>query len=201
VFSASVKDGSAAAPLEPFVRFVYWADVQLPPERRLPIGIAPVNPAGGVTVVDPANAQDQPRPPSLPSAPVSVMHLPLQLPAKPSPAAITLTRSAPEATGAVDVTIDVAGPPTAHPAAVGPYTLAVWTQWQGHGQTQPLEPASVFDGATLDPGVWPDITTGSITVTVPAPAAPVVSTDQIHVRVAFVDPAGRMGDVSDAVSV
>ena len=59
----------------------------------------------------------------------------------------------------------------------------------------------MFDGATLGPGVWPDITTGSVTVTVPAPAAPVASTDQIQLRVAFVDPADRMGDVSDAVSV
>src|SRR5205085_7496147 len=51
-------------PLEPFVRYVYWAEVRLPPERRLPVGVAPLDAA--VTALDPANAADPPRPVSLP---------------------------------------------------------------------------------------------------------------------------------------
>jgi hypothetical protein len=196
VFSATAEDGNAAAPLEPFVRFVYWADVQLPPERRLPVGVAPIDPPGGISVLDPANASDQPRPLSLPSAPVSVMHLPQNPPAKPAAAAITVARAAPDASGTVDITVEIANPPTAHPSAIGPYTLAVWTQWQG----QPIEPASIFNGATVDPGTWPDITTGSVTVTVAPATAPGVSSDPIQLRLAFVDPTGRVGDVSDPIN-
>src|SRR6185369_17985906 len=41
-FRGSATDTNRGRGLEPFVPYVYWAEVQLPPERRLPVGVVPL---------------------------------------------------------------------------------------------------------------------------------------------------------------
>jgi hypothetical protein len=191
VLLGAASDDNSGRGLEPFVRYVYWADVRLPPERRLPAGVAPIDAPGGVTVLDPGNAASHVRPMSLPSAPRVLLRVPADPPAALAEAAITATRAAPDGAGAVEVTIEVANPPIAHPKAIGPYRLAVWTQWPD----QSILPVAIVNGAALD-GNWPDFTDGAISLTVAPPALPVVPASAITLRVALVDPVGRMGGVT-----
>jgi len=153
--------------------------------------VAPINPPGGITVVDPGNAADHPRPVSLPSAPRVLLHLPPDPPAAPAPENVTLSRGDPDGAGAVEVTIEIVDPPRAHPKAVGPYRLAVWTQWQD-GE---IAPAAAANGAPLE-GVWPDLADGTVSVTVPPSSPAGDPVRPIIVRMAIVDPAGRVGGMT-----
>jgi hypothetical protein len=191
VFSGDAKDDNLGKGLEPFVRYVYWADVRLPPERRLPAGVAPIDPAGGITALDAANALDKPRPMSLPSAPRVLMRVPSEPPAAPLLAAIRVTRTAPDAAGLVELTVEIDNAPVAHARAIGPYRLAIWTQWGD----QAIEPAATADGAPLT-GTWPDFSAGAVSITVAAPLPPVAPAGPIRLRLALVDPTGRLGDVT-----
>lgn len=188
VFTATATDNAGGAGLEPFVQYVYWATVRLPPERRIPPGVVPVDPPGGITASDGSAGADRSRSMSLPSAPQTVMRVPAAPPAAPPAASLTATREGPDAAGAWNVTIGLADPPTVHPRAMGPYRLAVWTQWPG----QPIEPISVADGTPLADGVWPDLSSGAVTVTVTAPPPGVAAASPITLRVGVVDPVGRM---------
>jgi hypothetical protein len=190
VFSGAATDDNAGRGLEPFVRYVYWANVRLPPERRLPAGVAPIDPPSGITVLDPGNAASHARPMSLPSAPLVLMHVPAEPPAAIAEAAITATRAAPDGAGAVELTIKIADPPIAHPRAIGPYRLAVWTQWPDRS----ILPVAVANGAVLN-GSWPDFTDGAISVTVAPSSPPIDPNSLITLRLAFVDPVGRIGEI------
>lgn len=185
VFTGTVVDDNDGRGLAPFVRYVYWAEVRLPPERRLPVGVVPID--AGFDALDPANAADYPRPMSLPSAPRTLMRMPSEPPAAPEQASITATHSA-LAGGGAEVTIEIADPPQASQLAIGPYRLAVWTQWRG----QPIRAITDVGGAPLD-GIWPDLSDGAVTFTVAPPAAPGDPNDPINVRLAYIDPAGRLG--------
>jgi hypothetical protein len=76
VFVGEHTDDNAGAGLEPFVCYVYWAEVRLPRERRLPADLNPIEPPGGIAPVNLAGAADSPRPLSPPSAPRTLMHAP-----------------------------------------------------------------------------------------------------------------------------
>ena len=187
LFTATFEDANGGSGLEPFVRYVYWADVRLPPERRLPADFAPLEPAGGVTSVDAAGRQSQPRPTSTPSAPRTLMHAP-DLVAGPDPASV-VTR-APSGAADIEVTVEIADPPRAHAKAVDRFRLAIWTQWQG-GE---IEPARNANGEDLA-GNWPDIEDGVATIALtPPPGAGQQA--PLTLRLAFVDPLGRMGSLT-----
>ena len=188
VFSGAFTDDHAGHGLEPFVRYVYWAEVRLPPERRLPADFLPLDPPGGVTVLDPANAQSHPRPMSLPSAPRVLMLIPADPPGKPAEAAIAVTRAPVNGAGEVVLTIQIADPPRAHVTAIGPYRLAVWRQWAGKA----IEPITNANGAALN-GAWPELSAAAISTSVQPPAG-VDPGSTLKLRVAFVDPAGRLGE-------
>ncbi|MQA29080.1 MAG: hypothetical protein GEU82_04470 [Luteitalea sp.] len=190
-FVGRAADDNNGGGLEPFVRYVYWADVRLPPERRLPAGVVPLDPPGGVTTFDVSNAVDQARLTSLPSAPRVLMRAPAKPPAPPAAADITVTRSPPDADGAAPLAIVIADPPTAHGKAVDRYRLAVWSQWPD----QPISAVSFANGAPLV-GTWPVFPDGAVSVTVAAPPAPIDPAGPITLRVAFVDPLGRVSDVT-----
>jgi hypothetical protein len=188
-FTAEVTDDGNNSGLVPFVRHVYWAEIRLPAERRLPADLNPIDPAGGVRPLDPSGAADSPRPLSLPSAPCTLMHKPAGPPDPPQAAAITLTRQPPGA-DAVEVTIEIADPPRAHRLAVDRYRLAIWTQWIDGS----IETAQNANGEALN-GVWPSAEGGSVTITVPLPnglppAAP------LKLRLAYADPIGRLSDIT-----
>ncbi|SDY88762.1 WD40 repeat domain-containing protein [Nitrosomonas sp. Nm58] len=194
IFSATLTDDNAGRGLEPFVRYIYWAEIQLPPERRLPAGINPLLPPGGVIVVDPINAEDHPRPMSLSSAPRVLMHIPPSAPAAPLPEAVTLTRRSADPAGRVQMTIKITNPPRAHVKAIGLYRLAVWSQWLG----QEIEPITSANGVPLN-GTWPNLSTGVITVTV-EPSSPTIDlSSPITLRLAFVDPMGRLSAITPLV--
>ena len=191
VFSGLASDGNGGRGLEPFVRYVYWAEVWMPPERRVPADFQPLDPARGIAPVDPVNAADHERLPSLPSAARVLMHVPVQAPAPLAPAAITATRGFPRPTGVVPITITIADPPVAHPKAIAPYRLAVWTQWPSDA----IEPISAANGAVLDRS-WPDLSSGQVAVSVGPPSPPATPGSPITLRLALVDPVGRLSGLT-----
>jgi hypothetical protein len=196
VFAGTASDDNAGRGLEPFVRYVYWADVRLPPERRVPAGVVPLDPPGGIAALDPANAANHPRPMSLPSAPRVLVHIPGDLPAAPPEAAITLTRAAPAGDGSVEVIVEIADPPIAHRKAIGPYRLAVWAQWPD----QAIMAIVTANGAPLA-GAWPELSSGVVSISVPAPVLPAVAAgSDLTLRIAIVDPAGRSSEVTTKVA-
>ncbi len=171
-----VEDG----PLEPFVRYVYWAEARLPDERRLKPGTVPLD--AGVTAPHPAAGRAHPRPLSRPSAPRALMYVPEDLPEAPDGA--TATRAV-EGTEIV-VTVAIPAPPRAHVKAVERFRLAVWAQWDG----------GTIDALAVPGAPWPDVEGGTVRVPVVPPAGTDGMTAHLKVRIAFGDPLGRVGVTS-----
>jgi hypothetical protein len=186
-FSSFFKDDNNGDGLKPFVRYVYWAEVRLPLERRVPAGVTPLDPIDGVYAVDPVSGSDYPRPISLPSAPHTLMYTPSSNPDAPSAGDINTTRTPPDGMGNIEIVIELANPPQVHPKAIGPYRLAVWSQWPGHS----IEPVKI---PTLD-GTWPEIIEGLVPITVKLPPG-LPSTSPLDLRLAIVDPVGRMSSIT-----
>lgn len=185
-FFAAIEDRNSGRGLEPFVRYVYWAEVRLPPERRLPADFIEI--AGDVTSTDPGAGQSHPRPKSLPSAPRVLMHAPTLAPAPLDAGRVEVVRVTGQAAGTVDLTIRITDPPTAHARAVDQYRLAVWVQWPGG----PIAPMRNANGAALN-GKWPVIPGGVVTTSVAVDGA--VPAALLTLRIAVVDPINRMSDV------
>jgi hypothetical protein len=122
LFGAEVADPSA---LGPFIRYSYWAEVRMPPERRLARGIVEIPPANGVKPVVAAQLANIARPFSSFSAPATAIHLP-PLPVLPLAGAVANVI----AEGAT-VRASLASPstPSASMKAVGSYRLRIWEQW------------------------------------------------------------------------
>jgi hypothetical protein len=197
-FSATIVDNNAGRGLVPFVQYVYWAEVRLPPERRLPAGVSPI--VTSILPVDPANAADHPRPMSLPSAPRVLMHVPAESPTAPVLEAVSTDRSAVRGDGTIDAAIRIAGAPRAHKKAVGPYRLAVWFQWLGNA----IEAVAKGNGKELN-GSWPQINTGedgigTVTVSIPTVAG-VDPNSALTLRLAIVDPLGRLSPLTTPITV
>jgi len=188
MFSVEIADTNDGRGLEPFVNYVYWAEVQLPPERRLPADYQPANPTPRVFPVDSAAEQSHPRPRSLPSPPRILMHVPAGLPDPPDPANITIDRGMVFG-GKVRLAISIADPPKAHRKAVGQFRLAVWFQWP----SSPIQAIEEANGQSLE-GAWPEIGAGTITTHVALPML-VNPTAALKLRFAFVDPIGRMSEI------
>ena len=101
-------------------------------------------------------------------------------------AAVSRAAARPPAIETLDIAITA--PPVAHPKAIGPYRLAVWTQWTD----QPISAIKTADGAPLD-GAWPDLTNGVISTVIAPPLPPLDPHSALSLTVALVDPAGRLG--------
>ncbi len=172
-FAAGIADAEQA-PLAPFVRYAYWAEIRLPAERRFRIGAVPVEPPG-ITAPDPAARKAHPRPYSLPSAPRILMHLPPGRSA--APAGITLARVIDGVDDRLEIT--VADPPKAHPKAVDRYRLALWLR---RGDAD-ITPSADEDGR------WPVVEQGKVSRRI----AGMDANEAITVHLAYVDPAGRLG--------
>jgi hypothetical protein len=120
-FQAVVTDHPGTEGLVPFVRYHYWAEVRMPPERRLPPDTQEiVLPSGAIQPLQPAQRQDAPAAYSLPSAPAMVMRVPAQLEEL---AAGLVTATLGAAPGGWRLGIVVAGGPAANPRAVGGYRV------------------------------------------------------------------------------
>jgi hypothetical protein len=195
VFAGTVKDENGGRGLEPFVRYVYWADVKLPPERRLPANVKPIDPPGGINAADPGNAANHTRPMSLPSAPRVLMRIPPDPPTPPLPGAVKAFRTLPDPAGNIKVTIEISNPPRAHAKAIGPYRLAIWTKWPG----KEFEAVANANGVALEEN-WPDISNGVVSVAVKLPDK-VDLTSPLTLRLAFVDPIGRLSSLTDPIDL
>lgn len=147
-FSAAIDDSPTATGLIPYVRWFYWADVRMPPERRLPPGVDEVPlPAGGIEPLQPAQREDAPGAPSAPSAPALAMYVPATVPGL--TAAMCIASVAPNIGGANWVlTLSVAGGPVAHARAVGRYRMAVHLRIDG-GDFAPTAPALAFENGEM----------------------------------------------------
>ncbi|WP_066741819.1 hypothetical protein [Cupriavidus sp. D384] len=185
-YVASFSDDNAGRGLEPYVRYVYWAEWRMPPERRLPAAYDEV--ASEIVPVAPSGRQDQPRPKSSPSAPRTVMHVPQAAPAAPDVAAMHVARQPGPSPDTLVLQIQVDDPPRAHKLAVGRFRLAAWTKWADG----PIEPIRNAGGVVLE-GAWPSIEGGSLTTQIPAPGDVAAG---LTLMVAFVDPLDRLGGVS-----
>jgi hypothetical protein len=186
-FSSTVQDNAGRTGLTPFVRYAYWAEVRLPPERNLPAGVAPIAPPGGISALDPASAGGHPCPMSLPSAARVVMRVPPNPPAALAATAVTAVRHVGGDSVTVDVT--VADPPRAHAKAVAKFRLAAWAQWSG----QPIEPIRKVNGADLA-GAFPELGTSPLSLAFEVPMG-VDPAGPLKLRLAVVDPVNRMSSL------
>ena len=114
-----------AAPLLPFVRYRWWAEVSMPAERRLPAGYNDMPITGGVQAAYAFQNQNSPRPYSLPSAGADLVIVPIALP--PAPASMMVTIEMADAKVAAKVRL--VGVPVSHVEAIGPHLIRIWLQW------------------------------------------------------------------------
>lgn len=142
-FVAEVPDPQ---PLEAFVRYSYWAEVRMPPERRLAFGIAEIPPSGGVGPIISSQVADMPRPYSALSAPVTTLHLP----ASPIPVLEDAVASITVGVGTSASRLTIPNTPAVSAKAIGQYTLRLWEQW-GDGPITRVLKEVPLDGSVL---VW-----------------------------------------------
>jgi hypothetical protein len=168
MFVAEVADPTALAS---YIRYSYWAEVRMPPERRLARGVVELPPAGGVAPVLPSQSADNPRAFSAVSAPASAIHLP----PLPIPTLDGAVGSVVATAGTAAAALSAPATPSA-PRAIGSYRLRIWEQWNG-GIIVSSGPDIELDGTAL---AWQGT---------PAPDAshPLPLT----LRYVVVDPAGR----------
>lgn len=168
-FTAEVDD---PAPLGSFVRYSYWAEVRMPPERRLARGIVELPPAGGVGPVMPAQIADLPRSFSAASAPATAVHMPLG----PVPSLEDAAASIIEDAGALRASLTAAAAPSvASTNAIGTYRLRLWEQWGDQAIGQAIDIG--LDGAAVSWEGSPDVAAKR-----PRP---------LTLRLVTIDPVGR----------
>lgn len=185
VFEATfLDDGGVGRGLEPFVRYVYWAEVRLPPERRIPAE-SPCSTHRGASpcrIRRPGKAAPTTAQPTVgaarPDAPASQ-------PSRTGPASTqSPSRGSPETPWTRNSPSPWRTRPDRTPWRSDPYRAAIWYQWPGH---------------TIRPAVaelaWPELSDGVVPIVVKVPVA--VDPDAVlGLRVAFVDPAGRIGEIA-----
>jgi hypothetical protein len=171
IFAAAFTDASPEG-LLPFVRYAYWAEVRMPPERRLPVGVLEV--PSDVQPVEARQVQDAPGVFSRVSSPALVMRVPAEPPVL---APAWLSAETRQEGGQFVIAVKIAGGPQAHPMAIGRYRLRIWTRPAG-GEI------------TAAPGGDVELVAGSATWLSPPRPGPAPA---ITVFAALVDPAGRSG--------
>lgn len=169
-----------ASPLLPFVRYAYWADARLPPERRLPPGVVEVPPAGGVEPIEARQIEASPGMFSLTSIPATAMHVPPAPPAlKPEQVQASLVADVVGHTFSLDFRLQDA--PRVSARAIGSYRLKLWKQEDNLEIASTGTPVAVADGEAI----WKSAPLAF------AGAAP----PSITFYAALADPLGRTGPV------
>lgn len=173
-FSAEVDDASTPEGLSPYVRYHYWAEVRMPPERRLPAGMAEVPlPAGAIQPMQPAQRQNAPGAFSSVSAPAMALFVPSDVPQLPD-GSVTTTVGPGAAAGTWRLTLAIRGGSVAHPRAVGEFTVLVHLKLDDGDWTPEADPV-VLSGGALD-----------LIIERSAPVVPAV-----QLALVLVDPVGR----------
>lgn len=175
-FIATILDAPTASGLSAYVRYHYWAEVQMPAERRLPPGVVELPlPAGSVEPTQREQSQDAPGTYSAVSAPAVAMFVPAEVPAL-AAEMVTATVGAGAVAGTWRLTLSIAGGPVAHVRAVSPFRVRLHLQVDGGDWTP-------------EPGDTP-LTAGAMALVPPierAAAAP----PALRLALVLIDPAGR----------
>jgi len=130
-----------------YVRTFYWAEVRLPPERRLPPGVIEIAvPAGAIEPAQPAQRMDAPATFSARSAPAMAIFVPEQVPDLLA-AAIIATVGAGGAPDTWRLSLEISGGPVAAARAVGMYRLRLHLQVDGDDWSAETDEAELADGA------------------------------------------------------
>ncbi len=173
-FSAEVDDSPTPDGLSAYVRYHYWAEVRMPPERRLPPGVAEVAlPAGAIEPLQPAQRQNAPGAFSTASAPAMALFMPADAPVLPD-GSVTATIGAGAAAGSWRMTLQIRGGPLAHPRAVGGFAVNLHLKLDDGDWVPEPDPVPLDSGA-LD-----------LVIERAAPAVPA-----LQVALVLVDPVGR----------
>lgn len=173
-FTAEVEDALPGG-LLPYVRYFYWAEVQMPPERHIPADVVEIAlPAGAILPTEARQREDAPGAFSLPSPPAFAMRVPTEVPAFAAEAVTATVRA-----GAGGMTyileIRIEDGPIVHPKG-GTYKVRLHTQEEGKDLIlEATEPALV--GGQLS---W-------------STEQPALAVPQVRVAVVPIDPIGREG--------
>lgn len=174
---ADANGGDGA--LLPFVAYTYWAEVRLPPERRLPSGVMPA--PGAVQPLEDWQKEDLPGRFSPPSLPVTAMRVPPDAPELAPEWLRAQLLAAPTDAGQVVLDIAVEDGPVLHPRATGSYLLRLWLPL---GEGGALVRATAADLELVQGALaW-------TSAPMPRPAD-----GGISVHAALIDPIGRIGPV------
>ena len=129
------------------MRYHCWAEVRMPPERRLPPGVAEVSlPAGAVEPLQPAQRQDAPCAFSSVSAPAMALFVPAEVPQLPD-GSITATVGRGGAAGAWRLTLAIRDGPIVSPRAVGGLTVQLHLMLDNGDWTPEPNPVAIDSGA------------------------------------------------------
>lgn len=176
-FQAEYRDGVNGG-LVPFVRYTYWAEVRMPPERRLPRGAREAPLAGGITGAIPEQTADMPGLFSGLSAAADAMWTPPAELRIASQLVTAVLAPHPAEVGRFQIQLNASGLPTAHPRAIAPYRLRMWMR-VGTGAIELMSEGLPTEQGTVH---WASSALGASGV---APAAQII--------VALIDPIGRIG--------
>lgn len=171
MFVVSLQDDADPVP---YVRYTYWAEIRMPPERRV---IEPEVPAAGA-VAGAAAAQMAHRPTtwSSVSAPITILHAPAGIPA----AALAEDIDARFVAAESRIALTLRNAPLPGPG--GQWSIRIWRGVDGG----PLEQVVPDMAISSDLIAW--------TGTVPA------ATTEVALAVALVDPLGRQGRMLQVVA-
>lgn len=170
-----------AAPLVPFVRYLFWAEVRVPAERRVPPDVDELNPPDAIRATEPAQIADMPGLFSAPSSPFPVMWAPAAPSALAAESVAASMGAHPADPAKRQLAIIVDDAPVAHQRAVAPYRLRIWLR-QGGGVIQAI--------ADAVPATAPHLEWRS------EPLDPAGNGSPSVALVAVVDPLGRIGPLT-----
>ena len=175
-FIATILDAPTPNGLSAYVRYHYWAEVQMPAERRLPPGVEELPlPAGSVEPIQPAQSLDAPGTYSAVSAPAVAMFVPAEVAAL-AAEMVTATVRAGAVAGTWRLTLSIAGGPVAHVRAMAPFRVRLHLQVDGGDWTS-------------EPGVTP-LTAGAMALVPPIERA-AAALPALRLALVLIDPAGR----------
>ena len=174
-FTAEVVDSLPPGGLLPYVRYFYWAEVQMPPERRVPADVVEVAPpAGAILPTEARQREDALGAFSLTSPPAFAMRVPAEVPTF-AAEAITATVRAGVGGMSYILEIRIEGGPIVH-ANGGTYKVRLYTQEDGKDLIAESTEAPLIGGQLS----W-------------STERPALAVPQIRVAVVPIDPIGREG--------
>jgi hypothetical protein len=185
MMTAIIVDATAK-PLEPFVAYAYWAEIRMPAEKRIPVGVIEIPEPAGAHGISPAQEADATAAFSLPSPPAQAMRVPLE-PAVLDAGQITVTTTAGAAPNTYLINLAVSGAPTTVANAIGSYAVRLWRQEADGAIVQAEAGDLTLDNGSLS---W---SSAALRFVGAIPA--------VTLHLLLVDPLGRSGAVTAVVAI